>query len=273
MLNFKPQLDLLTFVHHKRLLSFVGYCDEDGVKSLIYEYMAKWNLQQLLSAKLMLDMVRYQEVWAFRMKAVYCGLVVGIYSKTDCRLDLLTFVHHKRLLSFVGYCDEDGVKSLIYEYMAKWNLQQLLSGRLCFTFPKEMEQFVERKILLKIELNRYNNDHPNSSVSVATYVECVDLNDDFNEVASVVQVGGPSALAIEENKDIVYVKNATVEAIVRGYRDYCHACSQLLYVELEEVSISHKKPVGENSKSESVVPSSPSKTYAKPNKSIKKEKM
>ncbi|KAI9081482.1 hypothetical protein K1719_036628 [Acacia pycnantha] len=63
------------------------------------------------------------------------------------------------------------------------------------------------------------------------------------------KAGGPSALAIEEDKDIVYVKNATVEAMSPG------------------------KPVAENSKSGAVVPSSPSKTYAKPNKSIKQEKM
>ncbi|KAI9102919.1 hypothetical protein K1719_019622 [Acacia pycnantha] len=40
-----------------------------------------------------------------------------------------------------------------------------------------------------------------------------------------------------------------------------------------EVSISHKKTVDENSKSGAVVPSSPSKTYAKPIKSIKQENM
>ncbi|KAI9075005.1 hypothetical protein K1719_043055 [Acacia pycnantha] len=139
--------------------------------------------------------------------------------------------------------------------------------RLCFAFPKEVEQLVERNILLKIKLNRYNNDHPNSSVSVATYVECADLNDDFNEVASVVQFGGPSALAIEEDKDIVYVKNATVEAMSPGGTEVVvTVVDNSLYVELEEVSISHKKPVGENSKSGVVVPSSPSKTCAKPNK-------
>ncbi|KAI9115836.1 hypothetical protein K1719_012766 [Acacia pycnantha] len=150
----------------------------------------------------------------------------------------------------------------------------ILEGRLCFAFPKEVEQLVERKILLKIKLNRYDNDHPNSSVLVSRYVECADLNDDFNEFASVVQAGGPSALAIEEDKDIVYVKNATVEAMSPGGTEaVVTVVDNSLYVELEEVSISHKKPVGENSNSRVVVPSSPSKTYAKPNKSIKQEKM
>ncbi|KAK4267388.1 hypothetical protein QN277_024174 [Acacia crassicarpa] len=49
--EFHSEADLLTFVHHKNLVSFVGYCDEGDVKALIYEYMAKGNLQQLLSDK------------------------------------------------------------------------------------------------------------------------------------------------------------------------------------------------------------------------------
>ncbi|XP_028806315.1 probable LRR receptor-like serine/threonine-protein kinase At1g05700 [Neltuma alba] len=44
-------------------------------------------------------------------------------------VNLLTIVHHKNLVSFVGYCDEGDVKALIYEYMDQGNLQGLLSGR------------------------------------------------------------------------------------------------------------------------------------------------
>ncbi|XP_028756216.1 putative leucine-rich repeat receptor-like serine/threonine-protein kinase At2g04300 [Neltuma alba] len=47
--EFHSEVDLLTFVHHKNLVSFMGYCEEGDVKALIYEYMAKGNLQQLLS--------------------------------------------------------------------------------------------------------------------------------------------------------------------------------------------------------------------------------
>ncbi|XP_054783745.1 probable LRR receptor-like serine/threonine-protein kinase At4g29180 [Prosopis cineraria] len=49
--EFHSEADLLTVVHHKNLVSFVGYCEEGDVKALIYEYMAKGNLQQLLSDK------------------------------------------------------------------------------------------------------------------------------------------------------------------------------------------------------------------------------
>ncbi|KAF7814195.1 putative LRR receptor-like serine/threonine-protein kinase [Senna tora] len=49
--EFHSEADLLTIVHHRNLVSLVGYCDEGDVKALIYEYMTKGNLQQLLSDK------------------------------------------------------------------------------------------------------------------------------------------------------------------------------------------------------------------------------
>ncbi|XP_050285803.1 putative leucine-rich repeat receptor-like serine/threonine-protein kinase At2g19230 isoform X2 [Quercus robur] len=47
--EFRAEAQLLMIVHHKNLVSLVGYCDEGENKALIYEYMANGNLQQGLS--------------------------------------------------------------------------------------------------------------------------------------------------------------------------------------------------------------------------------
>ncbi|WJX86275.1 hypothetical protein P8452_68607 [Trifolium repens] len=46
--EFQSEAQLLTIVHHRNLVSLIGYCDEGEIKALVYEYMANGNLQQLL---------------------------------------------------------------------------------------------------------------------------------------------------------------------------------------------------------------------------------
>lgn len=46
------QAQILTVVHHRNLVSLVGYCDEAENKALIYEFMSNGNLGNHLSGKL-----------------------------------------------------------------------------------------------------------------------------------------------------------------------------------------------------------------------------
>ncbi|AEC08196.1 Leucine-rich repeat protein kinase family protein [Arabidopsis thaliana] len=49
--HFKAEVELLMRVHHKNLVSLVGYCDEGDHLALIYEYMPNGDLKQHLSGK------------------------------------------------------------------------------------------------------------------------------------------------------------------------------------------------------------------------------
>ncbi|XP_047153304.1 LRR receptor-like serine/threonine-protein kinase IOS1 [Vigna umbellata] len=51
------------------------------------------------------------------------------YQQFQAEVKLLLRVHHKNLTSLIGYCNEGTNKGLIYEYMAKGNLRQHLSGK------------------------------------------------------------------------------------------------------------------------------------------------
>ncbi|VVA12123.1 Hypothetical predicted protein [Prunus dulcis] len=48
--EFQNEVKLLMRVHHRNLVSLIGYCDEGDTMALIYEYIANGNLQQHISA-------------------------------------------------------------------------------------------------------------------------------------------------------------------------------------------------------------------------------
>eukprot|EP00253_Pinus_taeda_P031033 PITA_31033 len=60
---------------------------------------------------------------------------------------MLSKVHHKNLVPFVGYCCEGENQILIYQYMSKGNLRGILHG------PNALEQLADWKTRLDIALN------------------------------------------------------------------------------------------------------------------------
>ncbi|KAK8468840.1 hypothetical protein PHAVU_006G133400 [Phaseolus vulgaris] len=59
-LEFKTEIELLSRVHHKNLVSLIGFCFDQGEQMLIYEYVANGTLKDTLSGKsgIRLDWIR-----------------------------------------------------------------------------------------------------------------------------------------------------------------------------------------------------------------------
>lgn len=49
--EFLTEIKLLSRLHHRNLVSLVGYCDEEGEQMLVYEFMPNGTLRDWLSAK------------------------------------------------------------------------------------------------------------------------------------------------------------------------------------------------------------------------------
>ncbi|KAE8039439.1 hypothetical protein FH972_011850 [Carpinus fangiana] len=49
--EFLTEIELLSRLHHRNLVSLIGYCDEEGEQMLVYEFMPNLTLRDQLSAK------------------------------------------------------------------------------------------------------------------------------------------------------------------------------------------------------------------------------
>lgn len=52
-LEFKTEIELLSRIHHKNVVSLVGFCYEQGEQMLVYEYISKGTLRDCLSGSYM----------------------------------------------------------------------------------------------------------------------------------------------------------------------------------------------------------------------------
>jgi len=48
-LEFKAEIELLSRVHHKNLVSLLGFCFDQGEQMLVYEYLKNGSLKDALS--------------------------------------------------------------------------------------------------------------------------------------------------------------------------------------------------------------------------------
>ncbi|KAK4381692.1 putative leucine-rich repeat receptor-like protein kinase [Sesamum angolense] len=61
-LEFKTEIELLSRVHHKNLVSLVGFCFEQGEQMLVYDFMANGTLRESLSVSPLISTdCRYQD--------------------------------------------------------------------------------------------------------------------------------------------------------------------------------------------------------------------
>lgn len=52
--EFKTEIELLSRIHHKNVVSLVGFCYEQGEQMLVYEYIPKGTLRESLAGKIFL---------------------------------------------------------------------------------------------------------------------------------------------------------------------------------------------------------------------------
>jgi serine/threonine protein kinase len=50
-LEFRTEIELLSRVHHKNVVSLVGFCFDQGEQMLVYEYVPNGTLKESLTGK------------------------------------------------------------------------------------------------------------------------------------------------------------------------------------------------------------------------------
>ncbi|XP_054817693.1 uncharacterized protein LOC129317387 [Prosopis cineraria] len=102
--------------------------------------------------------------------------------------------------------DDSGKVSLVFWDKLAYQLLQknapelkleLLHEERAYDFPDILDDIVGKKLLMKLKLNQYNKDYPNSSISVIQYYECQDLMEEFNGAAAIDPDGASPSAGID----------------------------------------------------------------------------
>jgi serine/threonine protein kinase len=105
----------------------------DGVRSFTYEEMS--SATNHFSSSAQVGQGGYGKVYkgilpdgtAVAIKRAQEGSLQG-EKEFLTEISLLSRLHHRNLVSLIGYCDEEGEQMLVYEYMPNGTLRDHLSG-------------------------------------------------------------------------------------------------------------------------------------------------
>jgi serine/threonine protein kinase len=84
--EFKTEIELLSRVHHKNLVSLVGFCYEKGEQMLVYEYVPNGTLLDSLSGTLIPSTLSTCTILHHSLKYIAILLVLVL----KCALDVVT---------------------------------------------------------------------------------------------------------------------------------------------------------------------------------------
>lgn len=116
-----------------------------GVKSFTYEELAVATKR--FSGSMQLGIGGYGNVYRGNLKdgqvvAIKCAKEVSCQGADQfyTEIELLSRIHHRNLVSLIGYCDDEGEQMLVYEFMANGNLRD----QLAYSNPKHTLNFSTR---------------------------------------------------------------------------------------------------------------------------------
>lgn len=75
--EFVQEIEIITTLHHKNIISLVGFCFEDNNLILVYDFLSRGSLEENLHGKLFLEFTRLE----LEKKKVQCLIFVPFYFK------------------------------------------------------------------------------------------------------------------------------------------------------------------------------------------------